>query len=518
MRSGGGARLSAPREWAGCTVVCSVPGETPQQLRARLASVPAGCGLAEIRADRIRPDAIGGLVEAAGRAVIVTARRAADGGAFEGSEAERRVLLESALDAGAALVDVEHDSELADLAEGERRGRVILSAHGGAPRGDALFERYREMAARGAGRLKIVPHATAVDESLAVRTLLARAAGDGIPLASFATGRAGVATRVLAPSWGSWATYGACAADCETAPGQLTAEELLDDYDVLGIGAATTLYALIGADVRTSPSPAMHMAAYRELGLDARYLSLDVARLDEVLPLLDGSAGARLSGLAVTMPFKRDLARRCEPRDEVARAAGVVNTVLVARGGWSGYNTDGPAAVQLARQRCELRGARVAVVGAGGTGRAMAAAFKQAGAAVTVFNRHPKRAREAAHDLGVEARSLGELSGAVWEVLLHCTPLGRRGETVLLPSRLGGTLVIDAVYGPRPTPLVEAARARGLAVVDGFELLAAQAVLQFERLTGRRPDPATMIRAGRRFLARMPHEPGAALDAPTAPA
>ena len=65
---------------------------------------------------------------------------------------------------------------------------------------------------------------------------------------------------------------------------------------------------------------------------------------------------------------------------------------------------------------------------------------------------------------------------------------------------LRGSMVLDAVYGPDPTPLVEEARRRGLAAVDGFELLVQQAVLQFEHMTGSRPSVETMAEAGRRWL------------------
>ncbi len=84
---------------------------------------------------------------------------------------------------------------------------------------------------------------------------------------------------------------------------------------------------------------------------------------------------------------------------------------------------------------------------------------------------------------------------------MQATPLGARGEQVVPAECLTGKLVLEAVYGVE-TPLVREARERGLAVVDGFELLVTQAVRQCEILTGLQPDPAVMRRAGLAWLSQ----------------
>jgi shikimate dehydrogenase len=83
---------------------------------------------------------------------------------------------------------------------------------------------------------------------------------------------------------------------------------------------------------------------------------------------------------------------------------------------------------------------------------------------------------------------------------VQATPLGAGGEQVLAGRALRGRVVLDAVYSPRPTPLVVAARRMGLAVVDGLELLVAQAVLQFRAMTGHAAEPAVLRRAAERWL------------------
>ena len=121
----------------------------------RFDTVPSGCGWIEIRADRLRADDLPGLIARAPRRCIVTVRRAAEGGGYEGPEEARIAMLRAALAAGAS-VDVEWGSAAAVLADETDPERVILSHHGGVCRIPEMEATYRAMAASRAARLKIV--------------------------------------------------------------------------------------------------------------------------------------------------------------------------------------------------------------------------------------------------------------------------------------------------------------------------------------------------------------------------
>jgi shikimate 5-dehydrogenase len=127
------------------------------------------------------------------------------------------------------------------------------------------------------------------------------------------------------------------------------------------------------------------------------------------------------------------------------------------------------------------------------------------GASVTLFNRSINRGGLVARATGASHAPLGELAGASWDVLVQATPLGRNGEGVLPGLALTGRMVLDAAYGPVASPLVLDARRRGLAVADGYDLLAAQGALQFHRLTGRTVDASVFSAA----LAPWRPQPGA---------
>jgi 3-dehydroquinate dehydratase/shikimate dehydrogenase len=288
--------------------------------------------------------------------------------------------------------------------------------------------------------------------------------------------------------------YGAAAPGRETGEGQFETRQLIDVYRVLELSDATRFYGLCGTPLRGSPSPEMHAAGYRALGLDAVYVPVETDEIDEVAAIASEDGLLPFRGFGVTIPLKELAARRCVTLHAFA-SCGSANTVCVGARGWEGWNTDAPAALALIRKHLDPGGCRVAVLGAGGTARAIAAALKEAGAFVTLYSRSVTRGEETAAAVGVEAAPLTSLPGAFWDVLVQATPAGRHGEEVLLRRHLNGRVVLDAAYGAEPTPLVKAARARGLAVVDGLELLAAQATLQFERLTGQAAPEGVMVAA-----------------------
>ncbi len=477
-------------------VVASIRAREKARWQEALAAVPAGVGLVELRADDLDEEQIRACVRDAGRDLIVTVRRREDGGGYDGPEAVRRRRLEAALEAGAAWIDVELDRGLKELASGPGASRTILSHHGGDCEPAQLRRIVEEMAETTAGRWKVVPVAQAPVDVLAIRSLLDEYR-DGRPLAAFAMGRQGAISRLLACAWGSWGSYGHVAGAEATAPGQYSVQRLLETFDVTGIGPGTRLHGLIGSRLGLSPSPAMHTAAHRAAGRDARLLPLEIDEFDAAAEL---AAGLGLCGMAVTMPFKIDAAARCAALDPAAEISGSVNTVRIDADGWKGFDTDGPAVVQALSRRRALTGDRVVLLGAGGVSRAIGAALISSGARVTLFHRDEERGRRTAAAIGAGFGSMADWPGTEWDVLVNATPLGRNDEPVVAADQLGGSAVVDVVYRRDPTPLALAARERGLLLVDGMAMLVGQARLQIERLEGSRPDARLLEEACRRDL------------------
>ena len=261
----------------------------------------------------------------------------------------------------------------------------------------------------------------------------------------------------------------------------------------------TTLAGVLGWPVGHSRSPAMHNAAFRELGLDWRYVKLPVAPklLAETARALPGSG---YGGANVTIPHKQAALRLADAASPTAQAIGAANALSFEAGAITADNTDAPGF--LAALGRSPRGQRALVLGAGGAARAMAWALREAGAAeVLVWNRTPERAARLAAELGVThvARPIGA------DLVVNATSVGldRRGSQGEALAALGLTqldppaTLVDLVYAETETALCRWARGASAHVVDGLEVLVRQGALSFERWTGR-PAPLEVMRAAAR--------------------
>jgi len=261
----------------------------------------------------------------------------------------------------------------------------------------------------------------------------------------------------------------------------------------------TRTVALLGKPLRRRHSQVMHDAAFAAAGIDGRYVLRELDE-DEVPGAVAEARGPDWLGLGVTAPYKRLVASLCDEIEPDARAIGAVNNVVRGDDGrLTGINTDAPgfrAGAELA-MGFPLRGAQVAVAGAGGVARAIAYACLQAGVArLTVGNRTLATARALAADLHAPgltrvdavalddpafARALGSADLAV-----NATTVGMvdPGAAIPVDALADWATVFDCVYVPPETPLLQAARARGLKAANGSEMLIAQAAAAFERWTG----------------------------------
>jgi 3-dehydroquinate dehydratase/shikimate dehydrogenase len=307
-----------------------------------------------------------------------------------------------------------------------------------------------------------------------------------------AMGPSGIATRVVPARFGSSWTYAG-----EAAPGQIPLEVLLDSYRLRSQSAATAVYGLLGAPTSHSLSPAIHNANFGALGVDAVYLPLEAASIDDFV----GFATDRridLRGASVTAPFKVAALDILSERDDMVARVGAVNSLRRGERGWSGKNTDAPALA--ATLPAEVGpGMRAAVLGAGGAARAAVLALRTRGAAPVVYTRRATQAMTFDGEGTPLKRGLPEPGS--WDLLVNATPVGTFpavDETPIPGALLTGRAVYDLVYNPRVTRLQREAMAAGCVVVSGFEMLIRQAALQAEWWTGRPPDTAAMRAASGR--------------------
>ena len=262
------------------------------------------------------------------------------------------------------------------------------------------------------------------------------------------------------------------------------------------------LCGVLGHPVGHSRSPAIHNAAYAELGLDWRYVKLPVppGLFEETVRGLPGS-GYR--GANVTIPHKLAALGLADTASPAARAVGAANTLTFAGGRIEAENTDAYGLLDAIDR--PVTGLNALVLGAGGAGRAAAWALREAGAAsVAVWNRTPERAAALARELEIEhaarPRAGDLLVNATSVGLDPDVPDGAALEALGLGAVDPPELVVDLVYrAGSPTPVHSWAERGGAAVVDGLEVLVRQGARSFRLWTGA-PAPLAAMRAAARAV------------------
>ena len=468
-------------------LVVTVAAPTVAELRLQRDAV-ADADLVELRLDSVADPDVAAALANRRLPVVVTCRAKWEGGHFQGSEEERRTILDCALRQGAEYVDVEFSAGFArDLIASSAGMRVVVSSHDfeGVP-GD-LLERVRAMRGMGAGMVKVAVMSRSLSDNLHLLGL-ERAPNTVL----IGMGTAGLPTRVLAAHFHSQWSY----AGDGHAPGQISAARMLDEFRFRHISERTDIYGVVGSPLTHSISPAMHNAVFRAAGVDAVYLPLVASSADDFIVF---ATALGVKGASITIPYKVDLFERADIVDDLARKVGAVNTFRREGARWAARNTDVSGFLAPLAGRMDLRGARAVVLGTGGAARAVAVALESVGSAVTVYGRSRSKADAVARIVGGQG-AVFPVAPRSWDLLVNTTPLGTYPNVGSTPFEgpFDGRLVYDLVYNPAETRLLRDAAAAGCETIGGLDMLIAQAEDQSEWWLGRRPPAGLMRRSVRR--------------------
>ena len=261
----------------------------------------------------------------------------------------------------------------------------------------------------------------------------------------------------------------------------------------------TRQVALIGKPLKRRHSQVMHDAAFDACGIDARYVLREIDP-EEVAGVVADARGDGWLGLGVTAPYKQVVAKLVDEVEGDAQAIGAVNNVVRTDDGrLIGFNSDAPgfrAGVELTMGR-SLDGANAVVAGAGGAAHAVVFALLTGGAKRVIVGARSVYAARALVDrfggVGKADRLVAGLGSdafrdavATADLAVNATTVGMidAGMTIAVELLPGDATVFDLVYVPPATPLLAAARARGLKAGNGSEMLIQQAAIAFERWTG----------------------------------
>ena len=464
--------------------------DPPSPDGADLAALPHAVEWLEVRADRvgdIDPEWLRSHFQ--GR--LLYALRSQD-------NRERHANREQRLQTAARFYDrVELDIAV-DKFESIAPERRLLAWYGHVDSLSTLTERFEQLASVPAAVYKLVTNATSISEEFLPLTFLNSLKRDDT--IAFANGPLGFWNRIVALHLGAPAIFG-LAGRGSVVDMEPSIVKLIKDYGLPTVPNVNELFAIVGNPIFHSLSPRMHNASYRAVNHPALFVPLRVESFGEfwrefVLARPLDAFGMPINGMTVSSPHKEQAVLTAKIVSRMARKAEAAN-ILVRNNGWWSADTTDPDVVYKANDDriVQVKEKRAAVIGCGGAGRAIAAALVASGAGVTLINRGAERGEHASSLLGLPYIPLREFDAQGYDIVVNATPVGR--DTDEVPFQLErldeDAVVIDLVYGSRPTPLVGTTRARHQVAIDGRDVLVTQVRKQFQLMTGKEM-PATLAR------------------------
>src|SRR6516165_636638 len=383
-----GARLRVPK------VCVAIQANSPAEMMERAEAALKDSRFMEFRLDSLPKPASAlrylkqFLSEHRDVTAIATCRRKAYGGGFDGPLATELELLAKAVQSGCLIVDLEVESaeecRPAQLSKLRAAGAALIISYHDFARTKSLDQAADRIEAFKPDFVKVVSTARTLADNLTVLRLIEDRSLDSHVVGS-AMGEEGIVSRVLGPRAGAAFTFASFSEGAETAPGQVTAEELHNLYRLEHIDQATRVFGVAGNPISHSLSPLLQNAAFRREVVNAVLLPLKAKSVQDLLTL---ALELPLAGCAITMPLKTEILPHLANMDPLTARIGACNTLRMgADGKLYGFNTDVAGVVRPLERRLRLKDARVAVLGAGGAARAAVFGLVGQGADVFVVNR-----------------------------------------------------------------------------------------------------------------------------------
>jgi 3-dehydroquinate dehydratase/shikimate dehydrogenase len=396
-------------------------------------------------------------------------------------------VLTKAAAAGCQLVDLELQTATKckpeQIQKLRTRAALILSFHDHHAT-KKLDETLEKMQKYPVDFYKVVSTATTLSDNVVMMKFLEKES-DRHSLVGLCMGEQGIISRVLGVRAGSAFTFAAVTREEQTAPGQVTAQDLRGVYRIEQVDVATRVYGVAGDPVSHSLSPIIMNTAMRRENVNAVYLALHAKTLKDLVACV---RDIPIHGLSITMPYKEAILQYLDNTDSHTTKIGACNTIVRAQDGkLYGFNTDTAGVVRPLEQRLALEGARVLVLGAGGAARAAVFGLKERGCEIFILNRSAAPAQKLARQAKARTIKRQDLKKLSFDVIVNATPVGMSNtrESPLNENEINAKYVFDMVYDPQETRFLKAAKARGAQIIPGIEMFVHQAARQFEIWTGK---------------------------------
>ena len=393
--------------------------------------------------------------------VVLTFRKACDGGAFEGREEERVKFFDKILahkNLSRRRGDAEIGFEYVDFEEGFGGKKLLDAAHSAGVKVIRSLHKFygpvknleaklRELGKSGdIAKIAFMPR----DLGDVSRAFAELGCGSHPPHVICAMGAQGLSTRVLASRLGSLWTYASVGGLDEI--GHITPYELVRDYRFRSTTKKAALFGVTGWPLKKTRSPEINNAAFAAEDEDAVMIPFPAKSAKEAFAFMKAMG---MKGMAVTIPHKFAIMPLLDKIDKFAKKVGAVNTVVCENGKYVGYNTDVEGfADALKAFAGDLRGKSAALLGDGGAAQAVKVALKTLDVKFKVFHR--------------------KTPPQGFDILVNATPV----DPIPDYAFTGRELVYDLRYVPEVTPLMARAAQAGCKVENGFSMLISQACAQ----------------------------------------
>jgi len=260
-------------------------------------------------------------------------------------------------------------------------------------------------------------------------------------------------------------------------------------------------FTIYGNPVEHSKSPQMHNAGFKQICFEGNYTK---THLEDGNNLKINFLKNHIQGANITVPHKEDAFKLADEVRGIAKSIGAVNTYIKEDGKVIAYNTDAPGFMKAIQDFQDIKPIKTAlIIGAGGTAKAIAVAFKEAGIETTILNRSENRLGFF-KDLSCTTFSWDDFKCTQYDLVVNSTSAGLKDENYPISKDIleeifdNCSFAIDCIYG-KMTPFLQLAKEKGLRFKDGEDMLLYQGVIAFELFTGIKADKH-LIEAMRRGL------------------
>jgi len=463
-------------------MICVViKGPTFEEAHQQISMAVANADLVELRLDCFQSLDMAALKILRSQfsiPMIFTLRSQLQGGSYTKPEENRLVDIRRLAELNPEYLDLENHvstSFIVEMCTQFPGIKLILSYHNFTETPEDLENIYREMSKTPAFFYKI---AVTGKNCLDAMRLVCWAKKSNGRLIAISMGSYGQISRILAPVMGCPITYAALEDTLQSAPGQLTAKNLIERYHYRSLNIHTAIYGLIGDPVDQSISDVTHNHLMMACGLNAVYVKLQV-HYTELSAFLHYAKQLPFCGLSVTMPLKEHILPFLDEIASQAASIGAVNTLFFEEKKIYGSNTDSIGALNAIENVYLVKGKTVVIIGAGGAAKAIAYEAHRRGGHVIIVNRDKRRAHQVAERLHCEGKGLDSMAACAetgYDILINCTP---SSEPISAEFILPRALVMDIKTRPMETPFLKLAKERGCPIIYGYRMFVEQALGQF---------------------------------------